>query len=160
VSIEDLARRAVVERVVADKVKASQADTKAALMDAMEVGDRKVAKIGDTSVGYVIITKGRQTWRVSDPAALLAWVKANMPTEVVVTESVRESYVTALLNGAKAAGAPVDPRTGEVVPGIEVAEGDPYASVRPNEAAEVAVAEAWNSGELDLWYFAELEAGA
>lgn len=159
-SIEDLARRAVVERVVADKVKASQADTKAALMDAMDVGDRKVAHIGDTAVGYVIVTKGRQTWRVSDPAALLAWVKANMPTEVIVTESVRESYVSALLAGAKAAGAPVDPRTGEMVPGLEVSEGDPYVSVRPNEAAEDAVLTAWGRGELALPYLAELEAGA
>jgi hypothetical protein len=158
-TVEDLARRAVVERVVADKVKQSQADTKAALLDAMDVGDRKTAKVGDTPVGYVLITKGRQTWAVTDPAALLAWVKEYMPTEVVVTETVRLSYVGALLAAAKAAGAPVDHLTGELIPGIGKHDGDPYVSVKPNDEAEAVVAREWRgvSGVLSLL---KLEAGA
>lgn len=75
---------------------------------------------------------------VSDHLALLRWVKRNRPDEVVVVESVRESYVKNLIDNAKAnpEKVPIDKATGEVIPGISVPEVESVGRLRVVPSAE------------------------
>jgi hypothetical protein len=97
----------------------------------------------------VQLKKGAVSFRQTDPAALLAWVKANHPTEVQAVEQVRDTYVTALVLQAKASGAPVT-TDGEVIPGIERFDGAPTLEVRPSPDAAQTISAALASGELTL----------
>lgn len=102
---------------------------------------------------------GTVTWfppAVGDPAvvdalALLRWVKKNRPDEVVVSETVRESYVKALLANAKAMPekVPIDPQTGAIVPGIEVPEGEREGRLRvmPTAEGRARIREVLRTGE-------------
>jgi hypothetical protein len=91
---------------------------------------------------------------VLDPRALLAWVKRNRPDEVVVVESVRESYVNALIDNAKRQPErkPIDPGTGAIVPGIAVPPGDGGGrlTVRPTPEARMRVSELLESASGSL----------
>lgn len=110
-------------------------------------------------VGYALLTEGSQSWRVTDPDALLAWAKEATPGEVAVREEVRPAFVAALLAACKADGGWHD-GNGEVVdvPGIECKTGDPVLQVRPNADAHRLITEAWQAGALTWDDLLELEA--
>jgi hypothetical protein len=137
-----LARDLLVLRALADRVAAALVAAKTDTLAAMEVGERLVVKVGDTPVGTVTVTHGRVAARITDPRALLAWVKANHPTEVVTTQEVRSSFVVALLKRAK--------DSGEVVPGIDVSQGDPYLLAPVDDVAAAVIGAAWADGSLSL----------
>ncbi len=132
--------RALGIRLILDRVKAVDEENRQAIRGLMAVGDRKTASLplqlvdDNLVVGAVTYAKGSPTARVTDPGALLKWVRDNRPTEIV--ESVRGSYLAALLSTAKKYGEAVDERTGEVIPGIEVHTGDPVLKVVPEKTAE------------------------
>lgn len=137
-----LARDLLVLKALADRVAAALTAAKTDTLAAMEVGERLVVKVGDVPVGTVTVTHGRVAARITDPRALLAWVKANHPTEVVAVEEVRSSFVTVLLKRAKDCG--------EVIPGVEVSTGDPYLLAPVDDAASQVIAGAWADGTLRL----------
>jgi hypothetical protein len=137
-----LARDLLVLRALADRVAAALVAAKADTLAAMEVGERLVVKVGDQPVGTVTLAHGRVAARITDPRALLAWVKANHPTEVVTTQEVRSSFVTALLKRAK--------DSGEVIPGIDVSQGDPYLLAPVDDVAAAVIGAAWADGSLSL----------
>lgn len=60
--------------------------------------------------------------------------------------------------------APVTSLMGELIPGVELAEGEPYVSVRKDRDAIRIVADLLSSGQLSLEgprdWVAEVEAGA
>ncbi|HXG72758.1 MAG TPA: hypothetical protein VNJ04_19310, partial [Gemmatimonadaceae bacterium] len=130
---------------------------RAHLREQLLPGDRQQGAIMPLSldaapgkVGYALLTEGSQSWRVTDPGVLLAWVKEATPGEVVVREEVRPAFVTALLKECKEHGGWLIQDTGEVVdvPGIECKTGDPVLQVRPHEDAHRLITEAWASGAL------------
>jgi hypothetical protein len=137
-----LARDLMVLKALLDRVAGAMVVAKADTLGAMEVGERLVVKIGDEPIGTVTVAHGRVSARITNPRALVAWVKVNHPTEVVTTEQVRSSFVAALLKRAKDGG--------EVIPGVEVSEGDPYLLAPVDDVAAKVIAQAWADGSLSL----------
>jgi hypothetical protein len=95
---------------------------------------------------------------ISSEDALLAWVLANHPDEVEMV--IRDGYKKKLTDAAKKTGTPIDPATGEIVPGITVKASRPFVSIRFKPGGKEAVAAAWRAGELggvDIIAPAEIE---
>jgi hypothetical protein len=113
-------------------------------------GVREIGVLGDEQIGHVLLAKGRETWTVTDPQALLEWVRANVPDEVVIEERVRGSYVSALLARAKSQGNAADAFTGELIPGIECRRSEPRLDVRPSEDAAETIGRVMTEGRLSL----------
>lgn len=113
---------------------------------ALPFGDSKAAKVDGQILCKASWTKGRQSVVVSDTAALLEWVKANHPTEVVVTETVNEAYVKTF----KAVDGIVIDGQGEPVPGMEVKASEPTITVRSEKDAPFLVAQLLSSGAVTL----------
>lgn len=153
-SRRDTATRLLLSRVVRDRLtEADKAIREQARTDFDMPGVREIGVIGDEQIGSVALTKGKTSWTVTDPQALLEWVKANVPDEVVTTETVRSSYVQAVLARAKNDGVAVDPFTGEVIPGIECKTSEPSLNVKPSDDAPETIARALADGRLS---FAEI----
>lgn len=153
-SRRDTATNLLVSKVVRDGLaKADKAYREQARADFDVPGVRDIGVIGSgdnaQQIGSVQLVKGRESWTVTDPDALLAWVKANRPEEVVTVEQVRPSYIGALLMQAKKDGAPVT-SDGELVPGIEQRTGEPSLNVKPSEDAAQTIAQALADGRLTL----------
>lgn len=114
----------------------------------MLAGERKAAVVDGQVIGHVTLTKGRKSARVADPQALLAYVKAQHPTEVETIEQVRPAYVRALLDDAVRKGAQVD-SDGVVIDGlIEVVEGQPYPTRKLTVDADAVIAGLLSRGAL------------
>lgn len=141
----ELLARAVALRVIADRVKELQDETKASLH--LETGDRLTATLNGVPIGSVSQTKGRVTASVTDERAFAEWVEKRNPDEI--RKVVSDFYRKAILDVVKKNGAPVT-EDGEVIPGVSVNESDGYVSVRPNESAADVVARAWLDGSFVL----------
>lgn len=123
-----MAGRATFLHWLSSEVAAAKTDVRSAIEPRLEAGERIRAELPDgTVIGAVAIGKAAETPVVTDERALLAWVKANRPTEVV--ESVNSAYVEVLKRQAKAHGYAYANETGEVIPGIGLRESSP--SYRP-----------------------------
>lgn len=145
-----LARDVLVLKELANRVAAADRQLRAQAGAGWEPGDRMTVKVGDQKIGTVSLANGRVTARVTDAPALLAWVKATYASEVHTVEEIRPAFLAKLLGDAKDAGQPVDARTGEAVPGVEVGVGDPYVTTASEKHAAEVIAAAWASGELVL----------
>ena len=97
----------------------------------LEPKDRNGLKIAS-----IVRSSGRTTAGVASESKAVAWAQASYPTEVETITRVRPAFLSALLEAAKKAGVGVDPRTGELLDWITVAEGDPYLSVTTSEEAQ------------------------
>lgn len=154
-STHELATKLAVFKVLSDLIKTQVDDTKAAVTESMEPGDRVTAKLQDgTKIASVTLTDPSARAKVVDEAAFTKWVEANAPSEVVAT--VRESYRKQLLDAVKSRGAPVT-ENGEEIPGVDVTTTDPYPSVRAASGAQEAIAKAWRDGTVQLGALPELE---
>jgi hypothetical protein len=139
--LQGLAVQSVALRVLGDKVAERAAAVKQELADAMTVGDRKTAALGDgTVVGSITYAKASWTAKVTDSRALARWVQLHYPDEVEPT--VRPAFLSAILAASKQACLPMTPDGTLDVPGIAVVKGDPYISIRPDKAAEPALIDA------------------
>ena len=156
-NLGDGALRAAVLKTLADEVETALATTKQAVVAGLEDSstDRAVARLPDgTKVASLPLSGGEARARVTDPDALLAWMEANRPDEVVKT--VRPDTVKALLAAANKDGHAVDDVTGEAIPGIEFAPATQYVSVTftkgrgPGEGGRDVIKRAWQAGELDV----------
>jgi hypothetical protein len=142
--IQEQIRTIAALKVIEDLVKQQTGTDKQRGMAALqELGVRGAmeARMPDgTPLGTVSIRKGRVTAKVTDLDALTEWVENHHPEHIVTVTSVRPAYVSVLLKQAQDAGAPVD-KTGEVIPGVSVTEGEPYlATTLTNGAAKVVLA--------------------
>lgn len=149
-SARDITRDLAVIKVLSERLRDAKALLEAQARDSMEPSDRNAVKLDGELVGTVTLVNGRTTARVTNEPALLAWVRATYPTEVYTVEAVRPSFVAKLLDAARSAGSPAEVISGEVVPGIDVTQGDPYPMVRLTADADAVVSVAWQAGRLPL----------
>lgn len=131
------ARSAMAAQLLSSVVTTEHKPVKVGLLaDMLAAGVERIRVTDDDGVnlGAISVTAGSPKARIVDDRAFLAWVVDRYPGEVV--QMVRESFARMLLEGATAAGEPVDKSTGEVVPGVEIVPGDPYLTVRPAAGAK------------------------
>lgn len=135
------------------RVKAADAEQRAAALDFLDAGERLVAKLPDgTEVGRVRVDHGSASAYVADDQTLLAWVRAHHPTEVETVpaaQRVRASFVAKLLTDVKDGGG-VDAGTGEPVPGVDVRQGEPKVVVVTTKDERQAIADAWAAGRVSV----------
>lgn len=150
--MKDIAKRVVAAKLVGDEIKNIEKAAKGELLDQMrDLGVRSLDVEGDGGVKLAVVSKtaGRTSAKVVDEAALLRWVKVHRPDQLV--QVVADAYVKAVLKTAVEHGDAVDEETGEVIPGIEVTEGDPFVSARPTPEAKARMRELLHgSGLLEL----------
>lgn len=152
----DRSARLLALRVLSDWVKAEDRRLRDEVCAELVVGERVPGLLDpadkETLLGFVQLTKGRESASVTDPAALLAWVEEHCPGEVVTTKAVRPAFVQALLASVKADGGWVHPATSELleVDGVEVRTAAPTLTVKPTAEADALVSEALASRRLAL----------
>lgn len=126
-----LAGRQVFTRVILGDVKNADAATREALEPLLAADEGIAAELPDgTRIGTVKRSKAKQSAVVTDPKALLAWVVKNRPDEIV--QSVNPAFVKWVQDQAKKYGEPVDPTSGEIIPGVEVVTGSPSYLPQPD----------------------------
>jgi hypothetical protein len=147
----DVAVRVAALKALYDRVREAYNQARIDALGALTPGDRLHAALPDGSdIGTVTVVDGRTTAKVTNPAALLEWVKVNAPDEVETVPTVRESYVGALLSRCEIVdGAAMHAKTGELLPGVVFATGDPYTRVTQTEEQQAAFIEAWRDG---IWH--------
>lgn len=138
-------------KVLSNRIGAAKKQADAQIRDGWKVKDRNAAVLPDgTEIGSVTLAKGKNTAHLVDEDAFLAWVLEAHPEEIeqVKITRVNPGFQERILSYARQAGEPVDPATGESVPGVAVKEGDPYPTTRLNADAAELVAKAWQDGSL------------
>lgn len=136
-NIRNLARVAMATKVLADAAKEEGNAAREALALAMaEAGAERVRVADDTGIDYgaVVLVPGRKTCHIVDEVAFLGWVASRYPHEIV--SMVRPLFRDRLMATAARLGDPVDPETGEVIPGVEFRAGDPYLAAKPSADAK------------------------
>lgn len=149
--MKDIAKRVVAAKLVGDEIKNIEKAAKGELLEQMsDLGVRSLdVEVDDVKLAVISKTAGKLSAKVTDEAALLKWVKANRPDQL--RQVVEDAYVKALLKSAVENGDAVDEETGELIPGIEVAQGTAFLSARPTAEAKDRMRELLNgSGLLEL----------
>ena len=140
----EAALTAAAVKALQDGIRDARAVADAAVMAALDPGDRKNAVLPDgTKVGTVSVSnQGEPVWRVTDPDAFLRWVKEHRPTAIV--EAVRSSDQKSILDAI--------PDTGELPDGVDLVDGKaPYVSVgKQTDEQRAAIAKAWADGTLEI----------
>lgn len=125
------------------RVREELANAKTEWMQAARPRERTTAMIGEAELGTVSLVTGRQSWKVTDEKALLAWAMENAPHLVDYSPRLNPNYLTTLLRD------PVD-NDGAVLPGVELQEGNPYVAVRSAPGAADTLRHAINSGTVSM----------
>jgi hypothetical protein len=146
----EAAVRVAALKALDDKVHAAYNQARADALAALSPGDRLHAALPDgADIGTVSVVPAKTAAAVADPAALLAWVQTNAPTEVEAVYRVRESYIGALLARCENVdGAAMHAKTGELLPGVRFETGDAYARVSQTAEQLAAFAKAWRADEI------------
>lgn len=145
-NLRDAAFRAGVWSLIEAKAK-EQKDAAKAELRSLEPGDAVSGKWHGQPVAKATMTKGRTKLVVTDEQKFLDWVQEYAPTEIV--RSVNPAYMKAIEARAKNLGAPVN-LDGELYPGLDLQEGDPYVSIRKADGAEAVIAELFRTGAVGL----------
>lgn len=153
---EDLrvtAARLALARVVGDRVREYIATTRDDIEPQLEPGEKVKAVMPDgTVIGNVQRTECSQHVKVN-LHQLAPWVEKNRPDQIART--IQDAYLTYLMKLCKEHGHAFDEKTGEIIPGIELVEGQSSFRVTPNENAKAIVAQTFHeflalpSGEVD-----------
>lgn len=103
-----------------------------------------------TVVGTITLAEPSDTLTVVDERVFVRWVKVTYPSEVSTVTQVRPGWRKSFLAGLPVADPPVDPSTGEVIPGVAlIPAGEPRTfSLRFARDGRDAVAHAWREGRL------------
>lgn len=132
------AGRAVVARIISDQVRTLTDDLRAEIEPTLRPRETITAELPDgTEIGTVGRSKASQRPTVTDPDALLAWVREHRPDEIA--ESVKPAYVRHLEATCRKYGHAVDEATGEVIPGVEMVTGSASYRPAPSEEGRAAV---------------------
>jgi hypothetical protein len=152
--MRDAAARAVVFQVLEQAAKQHKDAAKAEL-SMMEPGDTLAGKWDGQLLGKATMTTGRSKIVVTDEKKLIEWLQYHHPDEIVM--SINPAYLRLLESRAKEVGGVIDGQ-GEVIPGLELVNGDPYVSVRKEKDAPFVVAQLLSGGRIQLDGLKELEA--
>lgn len=146
--MKELARVALASKVLADAARDEGAQAREALAAQMaEVGSERVrVKDNDVDYGTLVLASGSRRAQVTDEKAFVDWVAERYPDEMVLL--VRPAFRERLLSSATKLGDPVDPDTGELIPGVEISQGAPYLTVRPSSVAKERMRAALSSQGL------------
>ena len=148
----DLALRFALLKVLVTELAAAKKVADCEVRDTWRPADRLTATTpAGRDVGTVTLAKGKATASITDSGAYEEWVRATHPEAietVPATTRINPEFTARLTSAARKNGVAVDAETGEIVPGIEVAQGEPYPMVKLAEDARAAVAEAWRDGSL------------
>lgn len=156
---EERATRLLAIRVLKDWIATEERqlrdDTAASLMVGERVPGALDPRDQETLLGFVQLTKARETVSVTDREAFTEWVAEHAPGELVeipAREDVRSSFVAAVTAAVKKDGGWIDPATGEllIVDGVETTVGQPTLTVKPTAEADALVADAIASRRLQL----------
>jgi hypothetical protein len=137
--IQDLARRTVAVGLVANQTKDIEKELKAELLEECKrTGTRTLDVVDEDGTKLATVSKavGKAKAAVVDADAFEAWVTKNYPDAVTTITVIDSDLKLRLLNAATAAGDPVDVATGEVIPGVEIAQGSTYITARPTPEAK------------------------
>lgn len=148
----ELARTVAALKAVGEILGGQQSAEKDALLKALSdagIKQQEVTLPDGSKLASISVAAGRTTARVADSEAFLEWVFNHHPAEVetIKTTRVRPAYERSVLDAAKKAGLPVD-STGEVVPGVEVGDGDPYLVTKLADGAHQRVLAAIQQGAI------------
>lgn len=102
---------------------------------------RDAGMLGDRVVGTITRTKGRESLKVTDMGALVAWAQAHRPELLSYDPHIADDDRARLLKEVEA--------TGDLPDGVDIVTGDPFASVRPKPDAAQAIADAIGAGAFD-----------
>lgn len=146
----ELAVAVMAGKLITDQLKgrAERAELVEILADA-DVQQAPVRDVDGVDLGKVSLCGGAAKAKVVDEVALLRWVKKNRPDQI--REVVEPAYIRALLKEVDAEGVAADEKTGEVIPGMELVQGEPFVKVTPNSVAKDRMGElVRESGLLQL----------
>lgn len=140
------AGRALFAKVLAEVAAAEVKKARKLVEPTMAPGEKVKGVLPDGRVvGDVVLSEEPVSVTVTDPAALLAYVKRTRPDEVLTREYIRESFMTYLLDMAKGQlvddtydGEVVD-HQGEIVPGLALDYGTPRYIPKPSTAGRRAI---------------------
>jgi hypothetical protein len=146
----DLALRFAVLKALGGELTTAKRVADCEIRDTWRPGDRNSAALPDGSVvAAVTLAKGTTKASITDEAAYEAWVRHVHPDQIETVERVKPDFTDRAKAAARKLGHPVDPATGEEIPGMKVERGEPYPVVKPTSDAADAIARAWRAGELD-----------
>lgn len=140
--LRETAARLALARVVGDKVREYIADARGDMEPQLEPGEKIKAVMPDgTAIGNVQRTERSKVVKVN-LHQLAPWVEKNRPDQMART--IQDGYLTYLMKLCKEHGHAFDERTGEVIPGIELVEGESSFRVTPNDNARAIVAQTFH----------------
>jgi hypothetical protein len=160
-AIKDKSLRLAAISLLADQAKKLKDELRAELMAEMaELGaDRVKAELGDDVVAYITTSKPKFKWVIKSDKQFIAWVKANVPSEIV--ESVRESSIEAILDKFNYVDDLVIDSNGEPVDWLEGSQSEPYLMTKfhgdGREKLREAIIGLNAANEIDVRQILELE---
>jgi hypothetical protein len=160
-AIKDKSLRLAAISLLADQAKKLKDELRAELMAEMaELGaDRVKAELGDDVVAYITTSKPKFKWVIKSDKQFIAWVKANVPSEIV--ESVRDSSVDAILDKFNYVDDLVIDPNGEPIDWLEGSQSEPYLMTKfhgeGREKLREAIIGLNAANEIDVRKVLELE---
>lgn len=130
-------------KALKSRIRDLEMEIQAEFLSSLDVGDSKAATLDDgTRLGKVTKAHGRMSAVVYSEPEFLAWVRKNYPDEVMTI--VRPAFESKILESAKKYNEPIDPATGEEVPGVGLVAGNPYITYRAERGAIEIIAARWH----------------
>ena len=126
----------VLSKRVAEELKAA----KAAWQAEARPKQRDTGMIGDRMLGTVGLTAGRESIRVTDKAALVAWAQEHRPDLLSYDPHIAEDDLKRLIREVEA--------TGDLPDGMDLVTGEPFASVRLERDAARVIEDAVAAGAV------------
>ncbi len=126
----------VLSKRVAEELKAA----KAAWQAEARPKQRDTGMIGDRMLGTVGLTAGRESIRVTDKAALVAWAQEHRPDLLSYDPHIAEDDLKRLIREVEA--------TGDLPDGMDLVTGEPFASVRLERDAARVIEDAVAAGSV------------
>lgn len=123
---QKLMETAALEKSIIDYLEERHAETRAKLSEGAGPGDGVKSRLGQA-----YISDPKDSWKVTDEAAFLAWVEANQPDEIVTTVQVNPAFRDWVLkHGGLRVGDDLEP-----VDGVSSVRGTPRLTLRPSSNA-------------------------
>ena len=155
---------AAVLMVLEGDVKDEYGTVKESVLRAMQDLDVKTAfmRLPDgTIAGTWTVVRSEAKAQVTNARLFKAWVEKMHPEGLETI--VRKNFTDAVLKECDTAQEPVDRVTGEVIPGVEFVQGEPYvtpAFVKGDRDGKELIRRAWRSRQVDLNELLALALGA